>query len=114
MNKRQTNLFNYIEQIRTIHFQTGFAKIYGTAGGGDGLLRGYLTFALPNSKLIITMAKECGMTLEGEINEEIGLTLSGLRSKRAQSAIMDLLLILFAILINSCSFFSNNKFFIVL
>ncbi|MBK5113398.1 MAG: hypothetical protein KGD59_04720 [Candidatus Heimdallarchaeota archaeon] len=50
--------------------QTGFAKIYGTAGGGDGLLRSYLVFALPNSKLLITMAKECGMTLEGEINEE--------------------------------------------
>ena len=49
---------------------TGFAKIYGTAGGGDGLLRSYLVFALPNSKLIITMAKECGMTLGGEINEE--------------------------------------------
>jgi len=50
--------------------QTGFAKIYGTFGGGDGLLRSYIVFALPNSKLIITMAKECGMTLEGVINEE--------------------------------------------
>lgn len=82
---KQTNNFNFTGNISLIvddmtysaseyliNFckQTGFAKIYGTAGGGDGLMRSYLAFALPNSKLIITMAKECGMTLEGEINEE--------------------------------------------
>ena len=58
------------EYLTSFCKHTGFAKIYGTAGGGDGLLRSYLVFALPNSKLLITMAKECGMTLGGEINEE--------------------------------------------
>ncbi|NHJ46863.1 MAG: hypothetical protein FK733_03655 [Asgard group archaeon] len=50
--------------------ETGFAKIYGTAGGGDGLLRSRQMFALPNSKLLILTSIDCGMTFEGVINEE--------------------------------------------
>jgi len=49
--------------------QTGFATLYGTNTGGDGI--GHQAyFALPNSKLVIEMSAAIGLNEEGFANEE--------------------------------------------
>ena len=49
--------------------QTGFATLYGTNTGGDGI--GHQTyFALPNSKLVIEISAAIGLNEEGFANEE--------------------------------------------
>ena len=49
--------------------QTGFATLYGTNTGGDGI--GHQTyFALPNSKLVIEMSAAIGLNEDGYANEE--------------------------------------------
>jgi len=50
--------------------QAGFAKIYGTASGGDGFFVWPVYFALPNSKLVITMTSSMSLDCAGRANEE--------------------------------------------
>ena len=49
--------------------QTGFATIYGTHTGGDGIGH-QVYFALPNSKLVINMSAAIGLNEDGYANEE--------------------------------------------
>jgi hypothetical protein len=49
--------------------QTGFATLYGTNTGGDGIGH-QVYFALPNSKLVIEMSAAIGLNEEGFANEE--------------------------------------------
>jgi len=49
--------------------QTGFAKLYGTNTGGDGIGH-QIYFALPNSKLVIEMSAAIGLNKDGFANEE--------------------------------------------
>ncbi len=51
--------------------QSGFASIYGTATGGDGLMLWPLYCVLPNSKLVINMASVLGLDENGQANEEV-------------------------------------------
>ncbi|MFW9851232.1 MAG: S41 family peptidase, partial [Candidatus Thorarchaeota archaeon] len=50
--------------------QTGFATIYGTTSGGDGLMAFPTLFQLPYSKLIINFCSALGLDRTGHANEE--------------------------------------------
>ena len=50
--------------------QTGFATIYGTPSGGDGFFVWPLYFALPNSKIVVTMSSSMSLDSKGRANEE--------------------------------------------
>jgi hypothetical protein len=50
--------------------QTGFAKIYGTASGGDGFFVWPAYFVLPNSKLVVTTSSSMSLDRKGRANEE--------------------------------------------
>jgi C-terminal processing protease CtpA/Prc len=49
----------------------GFAKIYGTSSGGDGIILFPQYFVLPNSKLVIGAASAIGFDSTGYANEEV-------------------------------------------
>ena len=51
--------------------ETGFATLYGTASGGDGLMIRPFNFVLPNSKLVINSASSLGLDSTGHVNEEV-------------------------------------------
>jgi len=51
--------------------QTGFATLYGTTSGGDGLMIRPFNFVLPNSKLVINSASALGLDSTGHVNEEV-------------------------------------------
>jgi hypothetical protein len=51
--------------------ESGFAKLYGTASGGDGLMIRPFNFVLPNSKLVINSASALGLDSTGHVNEEV-------------------------------------------
>jgi hypothetical protein len=51
--------------------ETGFATLYGTASGGDGLMIRPFNFVLPNSKLVINSASALGLDSTGHVNEEV-------------------------------------------
>ncbi|MFX0091083.1 MAG: S41 family peptidase [Candidatus Hodarchaeota archaeon] len=51
--------------------QSGFATIYGTTTGGDGILPGYTFYVLPNSKLVIRIATTLGLDSTGHASEEV-------------------------------------------
>ena len=51
--------------------QTGFATIYGTASGGDGIMEFPNHFVLPNSKLVINLSSALGLDYNGYANEEV-------------------------------------------
>jgi hypothetical protein len=50
--------------------QTGFATIYGTASGGDGIMEFPTFFCLPNSKIVITLTSALGLDETGHSSEE--------------------------------------------
>jgi len=50
--------------------QTGFAKIYGTPSGGDGFFVWPVYYALPNSKIVVTMSSSMSLDRTGRANEE--------------------------------------------
>jgi C-terminal processing protease CtpA/Prc len=51
--------------------QTGFATIYGTTSGGDGIMEFPTYYALPNSKLVICMTSVLGLDNTGHASEEV-------------------------------------------
>jgi len=51
--------------------ETGFATLYGTASGGDGLMIRPFNFVLPNSKLVVNTASALGLDSTGHVNEEV-------------------------------------------
>ncbi len=51
--------------------QTGFATIYGTTSGGDGIMEFPTYYALPNSKLVICMTSALGLDHTGHASEEV-------------------------------------------
>lgn len=51
--------------------EKGFAKIYGTTSGGDGIMLWPQYFVLPNSKLVIELASAMGLDNTGHANEEV-------------------------------------------
>ena len=51
--------------------QTGFATLYGTTSGGDGIWEFPTYYALPNSKLVICMSSALGLDHTGHANEEV-------------------------------------------
>jgi len=51
--------------------QTGFATIYGTTSGGDGIMEFPTYYALPNSKLVICITSALGLDHTGHASEEI-------------------------------------------
>jgi C-terminal processing protease CtpA/Prc len=51
--------------------EAGFATLYGTASGGDGLMIRPFNFVLPNSKLVINTASALGLDSTGHVNEEV-------------------------------------------
>ena len=51
--------------------QTGFATIYGTTSGGDGIWEFPTYYALPNSKLVICISSALGLDDTGHANEEV-------------------------------------------
>ena len=50
--------------------QTGFATIYGTTSGGDGIMEFPNHFVLPNSKLVINLSSALGLDCNGYASEE--------------------------------------------
>jgi C-terminal processing protease CtpA/Prc len=48
-----------------------FARLYGTASGGDGIMIRPFNFVLPNSKLVINSASAIGLDATGHANEEV-------------------------------------------
>ena len=50
--------------------QTGFATIYGTTSGGDGLMEFPIFFCMPHSRLVLNMASALGLDDTGHSNEE--------------------------------------------
>ncbi|OLS29303.1 MAG: hypothetical protein ThorAB25_16840 [Candidatus Thorarchaeota archaeon AB_25] len=50
--------------------QTGFATIYGTTSGGDGIMEFPTYFCLPNSKMVITLSSALGLDQTGHSSEE--------------------------------------------
>lgn len=51
--------------------QTGFATIYGTTSGGDGIMEFPTYFTLPNSKLVICISSALGLDHTGHASEEV-------------------------------------------
>lgn len=51
--------------------QTGFATIYGTTSGGDGIMEFPTYYALPNSKLVICISSALGLDHTGHASEEV-------------------------------------------
>ncbi len=51
--------------------ETGFAKIYGTPSGGDGISDSPIYYILPNSKLLVRFTPGMGIDYNGEANEEV-------------------------------------------
>lgn len=50
--------------------QTGFASIYGTTSGGDGIMVFPIFFCLPNSKIVINLTSALGLDHTGHSSEE--------------------------------------------
>lgn len=51
--------------------QTGFATIYGTTSGGDGIMEFPTYYTLPNSKLVICITSALGLDHTGHASEEV-------------------------------------------
>ncbi len=51
--------------------ETGFAKLYGTPSGGDGISDSPIYYILPNSKLLVRFTPGMGIDYTGEANEEV-------------------------------------------
>ncbi|MFX0021406.1 MAG: S41 family peptidase [Candidatus Hermodarchaeota archaeon] len=51
--------------------QTGFATIYGTTSGGDGIMEFPTYYALPNSKLVICITSALSLDQTGHASEEV-------------------------------------------
>ncbi|MFX1329358.1 MAG: S41 family peptidase [Promethearchaeota archaeon] len=51
--------------------QTGFATIYGTTSGGDGIMELPTYYTLPNSKLVLCISSALGLDHTGHANEEV-------------------------------------------
>ena len=51
--------------------QSGFATIYGTRSGGDGIMEFPTYYTLPNSKLVICISSALGLDHTGHANEEV-------------------------------------------
>jgi C-terminal processing protease CtpA/Prc len=51
--------------------QTGFATIYGTTSGGDGIMEFPNHFVLPNSKLVINLSSALGLDYNRYASEEV-------------------------------------------
>jgi len=51
--------------------QTGFATLYGTTSGGDGIMEFPTYYSLPNSKLVICISSALGLDHTGHANEEV-------------------------------------------
>ena len=51
--------------------ETGFAKIFGTFSGGDGISDTPIYYPLPNSKLLIRFTPGMGIDYTGRANEEV-------------------------------------------
>ncbi len=51
--------------------ETGFAKLYGTATGGDGISYSPIYYILPNSKLVVRFTPAMGLDYTGSANEEV-------------------------------------------
>jgi len=51
--------------------ESGFAKIYGTASGGDGIMLFPQYFIFPNSKLVVALTPAIGLDNTGHANEEV-------------------------------------------
>lgn len=51
--------------------QTGFATIYGTTSGGDGIMEFPTYYTLPNSKLVICISSALGLDHTGHASEEV-------------------------------------------
>ena len=51
--------------------QTGFATIYGTASGGDGIMEFPTHYRLPNSRIVINLSSALGLDRTGHANEEV-------------------------------------------
>ncbi|UCE10928.1 MAG: hypothetical protein JSW61_03080 [Candidatus Thorarchaeota archaeon] len=50
--------------------ETGFAKLYGTPTGGDGISDSPIYYILPNSKLVVRFTPGMGIDYTGSANEE--------------------------------------------
>ena len=51
--------------------ETGFAKLYGTPSGGDGISDSPIYYILPNSKLLVRFTPGMGIDYTGAANEEV-------------------------------------------
>ncbi len=51
--------------------ETGFAKLYGNATGGDGISDSPIYYILPNSKLLVRFTPGMGIDHTGHANEEV-------------------------------------------
>jgi hypothetical protein len=64
-------VYSAAEAFTSFCKQTGFATIYGTTSGGDGITPWPLYYVLPNSKLVIQLPSAMGLDNLGNANEEI-------------------------------------------
>ncbi|MHA2295016.1 MAG: S41 family peptidase [Candidatus Hodarchaeales archaeon] len=64
-------VFSAAEGFANFCKEKGFAKIYGTTSGGDGIMLYPQYFVLPNSKIVIGMASVVGFDSTGYANEEV-------------------------------------------
>ncbi len=63
-------VYSAAEAFASFCKQTGFATIYGTTSGGDGITPWPLYYVLPNSKIVIQLPSSMGLDHLGNANEE--------------------------------------------
>lgn len=64
-------VYSAAEAFTTFCKQTGFATIYGTTNGRDGIMEFPTYYALPNSKLVIYTSSALGLDHTIHANEEV-------------------------------------------
>lgn len=64
-------VYSAAEAFASFCKQTGFATIYGTTSGGDGITPWPLYYVLPNSKIVIQLPSAMGLDHLGNSNEEV-------------------------------------------
>ncbi|MHA1953652.1 MAG: S41 family peptidase [Candidatus Heimdallarchaeaceae archaeon] len=64
-------VYSAAEAFTSFCKQTGFATIYGTTSGGDGITPWPLYYVLPNSKIVIQLPSAMGLDYLGNSNEEV-------------------------------------------
>ncbi|MCG3222692.1 MAG: hypothetical protein H7641_15030 [Candidatus Heimdallarchaeota archaeon] len=64
-------VYSAAEAFTSFCKQTGFATIYGTTSGGDGITPWPLYYVLPNSKIVIQLPSAMGLDHLGNANEEV-------------------------------------------